>query len=143
MASQFEHRHGEGRDFNPASRYRAPADLARDGSLSSYERLELLDEWEEDVQARLDATSEGMPPHGRTSIDLALISEIEAARRSVAGQPVNASRRIPGGEENVDPIDARQGSRSELSYRVLVNSLIAACALAIVAAAAWWIMSTI
>ena len=56
---------------SPAVRYRTPAELAQDTSLSLKERLRWLEEWEDDIRAQLVASEEGMTgPQGVSLADV-------------------------------------------------------------------------
>lgn len=47
-------------DAAPADRYETPQRLLEDASLSDHDKRDLLDEWEDDIRAKLVASEEGM-----------------------------------------------------------------------------------
>lgn len=77
---------------SPEASFASPWDLASRQDLTLEEKLEALKRWEEAVQARLAATSEGMPANGTGTHDLDLIREIGKASDALldhrhAGEP--------------------------------------------------------
>lgn len=108
---------------DPEARYTSPLKVIEDARLRRSEKIEMLDRWEQMVQERLAATSEGMPANGTASDDLGLLDRIQRARRSVEGQ--DAEVRESGNRAvTIDGVEARQGSRNLTNFHVLAQSLI-------------------
>jgi hypothetical protein len=55
-------------DIAPADQYTTPQALLDDATLSDHDKRDLLDEWEDDIRAKLVASEEGMT--GRVAVTL-------------------------------------------------------------------------
>lgn len=73
--------------LNPAEYYRLPSEIVDDPRLNDAERLRLLEEWHIDINNKLSADEEGMPPpHARDSAnDAVIIEKIAHARTQIDG----------------------------------------------------------
>jgi hypothetical protein len=60
----------------PWEEYDSPEDIVKSDDLSPARKGELIDRWIEEVEGRLDATNEGMPPYGQTDDDLNLLEKL-------------------------------------------------------------------
>lgn len=68
----------------PWETYGSPGEISDDTSLSAAQKTELLQIWINEVEERLDAASEGMPPHGQTDDDLSLLEKLRVELQRVA-----------------------------------------------------------
>lgn len=56
-------------DTAPADRFATPQALIEDASLSDHEKRDLLNEWEDDIRAKLVASEEGMTGSVTVTLD--------------------------------------------------------------------------
>lgn len=67
----------------PWEKYGAPKEITGDSDLSPEQKTDLLQLWIDEVEERLDAASEGMPPHGQTDDDLSLLEKLRVELQKV------------------------------------------------------------
>ncbi len=60
----------------PWEKYGSPKEITGDTELSPEQKTILIQLWINEVEERLDAASEGMPPHGQTDDDLSLLEKL-------------------------------------------------------------------
>lgn len=106
---------------HPAAAFPSPAALAADASLSRAERIEMLQRWERDLEARAIADDEGMPPRRRTTdlrdVALALRSlgvAPNTSQTSSTSAAINTSGAMNSTETTGTPTD--DGARRDVPY---------------------------
>lgn len=67
----------------PWEKYGSPREITGDSGLSAEQKTELFQLWISEVEERLDAASEGMPPHGQTDDDLSLLEKLRLELQKV------------------------------------------------------------
>jgi hypothetical protein len=74
---------------NPATRYDKPHDIVKDTELSSDERRDALNTWEQDARQLMTASSEGMPgrKEGLESQDHHRFGEVVRAKDKLGENP--------------------------------------------------------
>jgi len=76
---------------NPATTFEKPRDVVQDAELSSEEKKEALDTWEQDARQLLTASNEGMPgpDEGRKTNDHHRLGEVVRAKDEIGEKPAH------------------------------------------------------
>lgn len=63
----------------PWKNFASPNEIVASPGLDTSRKAELLEAWLVEVEERLDAANEGMPPHGETDEDATLLEQLRVA----------------------------------------------------------------
>ena len=72
--------------LDPASVFRAPKDVLQSQGLSPEDKKSILLRWQEDAEALMRATGEGMPPEGQRRSPAELLLAVHEAIETLDGQ---------------------------------------------------------